>query len=70
MTKGDPTSHGGFDAVLEVRRRGPSALDRLLQGGVPGQGDGGVERQEDDNQSEKKIFCKKTGFYLYGVLQK
>ena len=56
MTKGDPTSHGGFDAVLEVRRRAPSALDRLLQGGVPRQGDGGVERQEDDNQSEKSIL--------------
>jgi hypothetical protein len=54
ISRADPVSGGGLDRVLEFGL-GPVAGDDLREGGVPGDGDGGSDGQENKDDSGKII---------------
>ena len=66
MTEGDPTPHGRFHRILEVRRH-PPAPHSLLEGGIAPEGNGGVESHEERNQPviKSNIFYKIVIVVIY-----
>ena len=54
ISRADPVSGGGLDRVLEFGL-GPVAGDDLREGGVPGDGDGGSDGQDNKDDSGKII---------------